>query len=162
MADQVYGGRLPIPVHCVMDEFANVALPDDFEKLLATMRSREISVSIILQNLSQLKALFKDSWESLVGNCDSFLYLGGNEKSTHQYVSELLGKETINTNTYGKSRGRSGSYSTNDQQSGRELLTPDEVRRMNNRLCVLLIRGEHPVLDQKYDICKHPLFFADG
>lgn len=163
-ADQVYAGRLPVPVHCVMDEFANVALPDDFDKLLATMRSREISVSIILQNLSQLKALFKDSWESLVGNCDSFLYLGGNEKSTHKYVSELLGKETIDTNTYGKSRGRSGSYSTNDQQSGRELLTPDEVRRMNNRLCVLLIRGEYPVLDQKYDICKHPLFLqtADG
>lgn len=112
-ADFEHGGRLPVHVHFVMDEFANVALPDDFDKLLATMRSREISVSIILQNLAQLKALFDKQWESIVGNCDTFLYLGGNEQSTHEYVSKLLGKQTIDTNTYGQSKGRSGSYTTN-------------------------------------------------
>lgn len=156
LADYKYGGRLPVHVHFVMDEFANVALPDEFDKLLSTMRSREISVSIILQNLAQLKALFKDTWESFVGNCDEFLYLGGNEQSTHKYVSELLGKETIDTNTYGLSRGRNGSYSTNYQQSGRELLTPDEVRMLDNRFALLFIRGERAVMDEKYDILKHP------
>ena len=156
LADYKHGGRLPIHVHFVMDEFANVALPDEFDKLLSTMRSREISVSIILQNLAQLKALFKDTWESIVGNCDEFLYLGGNEQSTHKYVSELLGKETIDTNTYGLSKGRNGSYSTNYQQSGRELLTPDEVRLLDNRYALLFIRGELAVMDNKYDILKHP------
>ncbi|KXG77133.1 VirD4-like conjugal transfer protein, CD1115 family [Thermotalea metallivorans] len=156
LADYKYRGRLPVHVHFVMDEFANVALPDEFDKLLSTMRSREISVSIILQNLAQLKALFKDTWESIVGNCDEFLYLGGNEQSTHKYVSELLGKETIDTNTYGLSRGRNGSYSTNYQQSGRELLTPDEVRMLDNRFALLFIRGERAVMDEKYDILKHP------
>ncbi|WP_214629685.1 VirD4-like conjugal transfer protein, CD1115 family [Paenibacillus agaridevorans] len=155
-ADYRHGGRLPIHVHFVMDEFANVALPDEFDKLLSTMRSREISVSIILQNLAQLKALYKDAWESIVGNCDEFLYLGGNEQSTHKYVSELLGKETIDTNTYGQSKGRNGSYSINYQQSGRELLTPDEVRLLDNRYCLLLIRGEYPIQDDKYDLLKHP------
>lgn len=155
-ADYRHGGRLPIHVHFVMDEFANVALPDEFDKLLSTMRSREISVSIILQNLAQLKALYKDSWESIVGNCDEFLYLGGNEQSTHKYVSELLGKETIDTNTYGQSKGRSGSYSINYQQSGRELLTPDEVRLLDNRYALLFIRGERPVQDDKYDLLRHP------
>jgi type IV secretion system protein VirD4 len=164
LADYKYGGRLPVHVHFVMDEFANVALPDEFDKLLSTMRSREISVSIILQNLAQLKALFKDTWESIVGNCDEFLYLGGNEQSTHKYVSELLGKETIDTNTYGLSRGRNGSYSTNYQQSGRELLTPDEVRMLDNRFALLFIRGERAVMDEKYDILKHPnlKLAADG
>lgn len=155
-ADYRHGGRLPVHVHFVMDEFANVALPDEFDKLLSTMRSREISVSIILQNLAQLKALYKDSWESIVGNCDVFLYLGGNEQSTHKYVSELLGKETIDTNTYGQSKGRSGSYSINYQQSGRELLTPDEVRLLDNRYALLFIRGERPVQDDKYDLLRHP------
>jgi type IV secretion system protein VirD4 len=156
LADHVYGGRLPLHVHFVMDEFSNVALPDEFDKLLSTMRSREVSVSIILQNLAQLKALFKDTWESIVGNCDEFLYLGGNEQSTHKYVSELLGKETIDLNTYGQSKGRNGSYSTNFQLSGRELLTPDEVRMLDNRYALLFIRGEHAVMDDKYDILKHP------
>lgn len=156
LADYKHGGRLPVHVHFVMDEFANVALPDEFDKLLSTMRSREISVSIILQNLAQLKALFKDTWESIVGNCDEFMYLGGNEQSTHKYVSELLGKETIDTNTYGLSKGRNGSYSTNYQQSGRELLTPDEVRLLDNRYALLFIRGELAVMDEKYDILKHP------
>lgn len=155
-ADFVHGGRLPVHVHFVMDEFANIALPDDFDKLLSTMRSREISVSIIIQNMAQLKALFEKQWESIVGNCDEFLYLGGNEKSTHKYVSELLGKETIDTNTYGQSKGRNGSYSTNYQTSGRELLTPDEVRMIDNRYALLFIRGERPIKDLKYDILKHP------
>lgn len=155
-ADRKHGGRLPVPVHCIMDEFPNVALPNDFEKILATMRSRQISCSIIIQNMSQLKALFKDSWESLVGNCDEFLYLGGNEKETHKYVSELLGKETIDTNTYGQTKGRSGSYSTNYQQSGRELLAPDEVRLLDNACALLFIRGERPILDKKYDLMTHP------
>lgn len=155
-ADFEHGGRLPVHVHFVMDEFANVALPDDFDKLLATMRSREISVSIILQNLAQLKALFDKQWESIVGNCDTFLYLGGNEQSTHEYVSKLLGKQTIDTNTYGRSKGRSGSYTTNFQTAGRELMTPDEVRMLDNRYALLFIRGERPVKDLKYNILKHP------
>lgn len=155
-ADYRHSGRLPTHVHFVMDEFANVALPDEFDKLLSTMRSREISVSIILQNLAQLKALYKDAWESIVGNCDVFLYLGGNEQSTHKYVSELLGKETIDTNTYGESKGRSGNYSINYQHSGRELLTPDEVRMLDNRYALLFIRGERPIQDDKYDLLRHP------
>ncbi len=156
MADRVHGGALPVPVNCIMDEFPNVSLPNEFEKILATCRSRSIYCSIIIQNMSQLKALFKDSWESLVGNCDEFLYLGGNEKETHKYVSELLGKETIDTNTYGQTKGKSGSYSTNFQQSGRELLQPDEVRMLDNQNALLLIRGERPILDAKYDLMKHP------
>lgn len=139
-----------------MDEFANVSLPDDFDKILSVMRSREVSVSIILQNLAQLKALFEKQWESIVGNCDEFLYLGGNEQSTHKYVSELLGKETIDLDTHGKSTGHSGNYSTNYQISGRELLTPDEVRLLDNRYALLFIRGERPIMDLKYDILKHP------
>lgn len=156
VADRKYSGKLPVHVHCLMDEFPNVALPNDFQKILATMRSRSISCSIIIQNMSQLKALYKDEWESLVGNCDEFLYLGGNEKETHKYVSELMGKETIDTNTYGETKGRSGSYSTNYQQSGRELLTPDEVRMLDNRYALLFIRGERVIMDQKYNLMKHP------
>lgn len=155
-ADILHNGELQIPVHFVMDEFANVALPDEFDKLLATMRSRQIFVSIIIQNLAQLKALYKDAWESLVGNCDTLYYLGGNEQSTHKFMSEYLGKETLDTNTYGKSSGKSGSYSTNYQQAGRELLTADEVRLLNNDYALLFIRGELPIVDKKYDILKHP------
>lgn len=157
-ADLSPNGRLPVHVHFVMDEFANVALPSDFDKLLATMRSREISVSIILQNLAQLKALYEKEWESIVGNCDEFLYLGGNEQSTHEYVSKLLGKETIDTNTYGQSKGRNGSYSTNYQATGRELKTSDEMRMLDNQYALLFIRGERPVMDLKYDLTKHPNF----
>ena len=155
VADHVYGGSLPVPVHFMMDEFANVALPDDFEKILSVMRSRNVSVSIILQNLSQLKALFEKQWESIVGNCDEFVYLGGNEQSTHKYVSELIGKETIDTNSFGKSDGMRGNFSTNYQLAGRELLTPDEVRMLDNRYAIVLIRGERPVMDVKYDILGH-------
>ena len=133
-----------------------MSLPDDFEKILATMRSRGVSVSIILQNLAQLKTLFEKQWESIVGNCDELLYLGGNEQSTHKYISELLGKETIDTNTYGKSTGHSGSYSTNYQIAGRELMTPDEVRMLDNKYALLFIRGERPIIDLKYNTFAHP------
>ena len=156
-ADRVHKGRLPVPVHCLMDEYANISLPKDtFLSALATMRSRAIFCSIIVQNMAQLKAMYKDDWESLVGLCDEFLYLGGTEKETHKYVSELLGKETISTTSYNQSKGRSGSYSINHQQSGRDLMTPDEVRLLDNSKCILFIRGERPVVDYKYNLLKHP------
>lgn len=163
-ADHKYGGSLPVHVHFIMDEFANVSLPEDFDKILSVMRSRSVSVSIILQNLAQLKALYEKQWESIVGNCDEFLYLGGNEQSTHKYVSELLGKETIDTNTYGRSDGMRGNFSTNWQISGRELMTPDEVRLLDNKYALLFIRGERPIMDEKFDILKHPnvALTADG
>lgn len=157
LADHKYGGSLPVPVHFLMDEFANVSLPDDFDKLLATMRSRNISVSIILQNIAQLKALFEKQWESILGNCDELLYLGGNEASTHKLISEsYLGKSTLWLDSYGKSKGHSGSYSTNTSIIGRELMQPDEVRMLDNRYALLFIRGERPILDEKYEILKHP------
>lgn len=155
-ADKVHGGSLPIPVRLMFDEFANVALPDGYARLQATMRSRNVMATIILQNISQLKELFKDSWEGIIGNADAFVYLGGNEQSTHKYVSELLGKETIETRTSSQSRGRNGSYSQNFQQAGRELLTPDEVRMLDNRYALVLLRGEAPVIDEKYDLMRHP------
>ena len=155
-ADKIHGGELPIPVHFVMDEFANVALPNEFERLLATMRSRRISVSIIIQNMAQLKALFKDSWESLVGNCDTMLYLGGNEQSTHEYISKMLGKETIDTRTRGITKGQHGSSNTNYQNAGRELLTLDEVRLLDNSKALIFLRGEKPIIDNKFDILSHP------
>lgn len=155
-ADYKHGGSLPVPVHFLMDEFSNVSLPDDFSKILSVMRSRAVSVSIVLQNIAALKALFEKEWEAIIGNCDEFLYLGGNEQSTHKYVSELLGKATIDLNTYGKSTGHSGNYSTNYQISGRELMTPDEVRMLDNRYALLFIRGERPILDEKIDILSHP------
>ncbi len=156
VADHKHGGALPVHVHFLMDEFANVSLPDDFDKILSVMRSRGVSVSIILQNLAQLKALFEKQWESIVGNCDEFVYLGGNEQSTHKYVSELLGKETIDTNSYGRSDGLRGNFSTNSQVAGRELLTADEVRMLDNQYAIVFIRGERPVLDYKYDLMTHP------
>ncbi len=154
-ADHKNGGRLKIPVRVLMDEFANVALPDDFEKILSTCRSREISINIIIQNMAQLKALFKDSWENITGNCDTFLYLGGNEQGTHKYISELMGKATIDTRTRGITKGRNGSSSTNFQNAGRELLTADEVRLLDNEYAILFIRGEKAVMDKKYNILKH-------
>ena len=157
VADRKYKGRLPVPVHLLIDEAPNIALPtDNFLPWLSTMRSRNIFCSYIAQNMAQIKALFKEQWESLVGLCDEFLYLGGNEKETHKYVSELMGKETLDTNTYGHSRGRSGSFSVNDQQTGRELLTPDEVRMLDNRKAILFVRGERPMLDDKCDLMRHP------
>ena len=155
-ADSNHGGELPVPVHSVMDEFANVALPDNFERILATMRSRRISVSIIIQNMAQLKALFKDSWENITGNCDTLLYLGGNEQSTHEYISKMLGKETIDTRTRGITKGQHGSSNTNYQNAGRELLTLDEVRLLDNSNALIFIRGERPLIDKKFDILSHP------
>lgn len=157
LADDKYKGALPVPVHFLMDEFANVSLPDDFDKLLATMRSRNVFVSIIIQNIAQLKNLFEKQWESILGNCDEFLYLGGNETGTHKMIAEsYLGKQTIDLNTYGKSSGRSGNYSTNWQITGRELLDAAEVRMLDNRYALLFIRGELPVMDEKYNLLNHP------
>lgn len=155
-ADKVHMGPLPIPVRLMFDEFANVALPDGYARLQATMRSRNIMATIILQNISQLKALFKDDWEGIIGNADTLVYLGGNEQSTHEYISKLLGKETISTSSSSQSRGRSGSFSQSTQQTGRELMTPDEVRLLDNRKAVVFVRGERPVIDEKYDLLKHP------
>ncbi len=164
VADRKYGGTLPLHVHLILDEFANVSLPGDFDKILSVMRSRGVSVSIILQNLTQLKKLFEKEWESIVGNCDEFVYLGGNEQATHKYVSELLGKETIDINTFNRTFGSRGNYSRNDSINGREIMMPDEVRLLDNRNEILFIRGERPVIDLKYDIMKHPnvAFTADG
>ena len=154
-ADQVHHGALPRHVHFVLDEFAAMPLPG-FTRELATMRSRNISASTIIQNMAQIKELYKDSWETIPGNSDTILYLGGNEASTHKYISEALGKATIDTRTHGQTRGRSGSYSTNFQLSGRELLTPDEVRGLDNRYAILFIRGARPVMDLKYELTDHP------
>lgn len=155
-ADKVHAGPLPVPVRLMFDEFANVALPDGYARLQATMRSRNIMATVILQNISQLKALFKDDWEGIIGNADTLLYLGGNEQSTHEYVSKLLGKETIATTSSSQSKGRSGSYSRSTQQTGRELLTPDEVRMLDNNKALVFIRGERPVMDDKYELMRHP------
>ena len=154
-ADQIHHGPLPRHVRFVLDEFAAMPLPG-FTRELATMRSRSISASVIIQNMAQIKELYKDSWETIPGNCDAILYLGGNESSTHKYVSEMLGKATIDTKTHGQTKGKSGSYSTNFQMSGRELLTPDEVRKLDNRYALLFIRGASPVMDEKYDLMHHP------
>ena len=154
-ADQIHHGPLPHHVRFVLDEFAAMPLPG-FTRELATMRSRSISASVIIQNMAQIKELYKDSWETIPGNCDTILYLGGNESSTHKYVSEMLGKATIDTKTHGQTKGKSGSYSTNFQMSGRELLTPDEVRKLDNRYALLFIRGASPVMDEKYDLTHHP------
>ena len=155
-ADKVHIGPLPVPVRLMFDEFANVALPDGYARLQATMRSRNIMATVILQNISQLKALFKYDWEGIIGNADTLLYLGGNEQSTHEYVSKLLGKETISTTSSSQSKGRSGSYSRSTQQTGRELLTPDEVRMLDNNKALVFIRGERPVMDDKYELMRHP------
>lgn len=155
-ADKVHMGGLPVPVRLMFDEFSNVALPDGYARLQATMRSRNIMATIILQNISQLKALFKDDWEGIIGNADAMIYLGGNEQSTHKYISEQLGKETISTKSSSQSKGRNGSYSQSTQLTGRELMTPDEVRLLDNKNAIVIIRGERPVIDEKYDLMKHP------
>ena len=156
VADKEPMGHLKIPVHFLMDEFANVKLPEDFEKILSTSRKHWILISIILQNVAQLKAIYEKSWESIIGNCDSFIYLGGNEQSTHEYISKALGKETIRTKTYQMTRGGHGSSSVNFNQLGLELMSPDQVRRLDNRKCIVMVRGERPVIDDKYKLKKHP------
>ena len=157
-ADFNCGGRLPIHVTFLLDEFANVALPDDYCSLLSTMRSREISSVIIIQNLAQIKALFKETWETIPGNCDTLIYLGGNEQTTHKYISELLGKATIDKKTNGETRGRQGSSSRNYDVIGRELLTPDEARKFDNKKCLIFIRGFDPIEDQKFSPFGHKAF----
>jgi type IV secretion system protein VirD4 len=156
VADKEPSGHLKIPVHFLMDEFANVKLPEDFEKILSTSRKHWILISIILQNVAQLKAIYEKSWESIVGNCDTFIYLGGNEQSTHEYISKALGKETIRTKTYQMTRGGHGSSSVNFNQLGLELMSPDQVRRLDNRKCIVMVRGERPVMDDKYRLKSHP------
>ena len=156
-ADERYNGRLPVPVRVIQDEWANVAQPDSYPKVLATCRSYNIGINIIVQNIQSIKALYKDEWEGIIGNCDTLLFLGGgNEPTSLEFVSKLLGKETVHTRTRGQTKGRSGSSSVNFQQTGRDLMTPDEIRMLPTNDALLFIRGEKPVRDKKYDIKKHP------
>lgn len=156
-ADERYNGRLPMPVRVIQDEWANVAQPDSYPKVLATCRSYNIGINIIVQNIQSIKALYKDEWEGIIGNCDTLLFLGGgNEPTSLEFVSKLLGKETVHTRTRGRTKGRSGSSSVNFQQTGRDLMTPDEIRMLPTNDALLFIRGEKPVRDKKYDIKKHP------
>lgn len=156
-ADERYDGRLPVPVRVIQDEWANVPQPDSYPKVLATCRSYNIGIDIIVQNIQSIKARYRDEYQSIIGNCDTLLFLGGgNEPESLEFMSKLLGKETISIRTRGQTRGRSGSSSINDQLTGRELMTPDEIRRMPTREALLLIRGESPVRDRKYNIKKHP------
>lgn len=155
-SNPAYKGALPVHVRLMMDEFANVALPKDFKKILSVCRSRNISCDIILQSIAQLKSLFKDDWEGIVGNCDSLLYLGGNEYGTFEYLSKILGKETERTVSHSIGRGNHGSSSESQQKAARDLATPDEIRRMSNDDALLLLRSEDPVVDRKYDLLKHP------
>jgi type IV secretion system protein VirD4 len=162
-ADRRHGGKLPVHVRMLLDEYANLALPDSFDQALATMRSREISATVIVQNLAQLKTIHKDHrWESLVGNADTMVYLGGNELSTHEYISKMLGKETIDTRDHSETKGQHGSWSTQMHRTGRELLTPDEVRMLDNRYALVFIRGFRPVKDEKYDLLSHPNYALTG
>jgi len=155
-ADDVYGGRLPIHVRCLLDEFPNIGQIPRFERLIATIRSREISACIVLQAQSQLKALYKEHAETIVGNCDSMLFLGGKEKTTLKEISELLGKETIDLDNTSENRGREKSHGINHQKMGKDLMTQDELAVMDNSKCILQLRGERPFLSDKYDITKHP------
>lgn len=156
-ADERYNGRLPMPVRVIQDEWANVAQPDSYPKVLATCRSYNIGINIIVQNIQSIKALYKDEWEGIIGNCDTLLFLGGgNEPASLEFVSKLLGKETVHTRTRGQTKGRSGSSSVNYQQTGRDLMTPDEIRMLPTNDALLFIRGEKPVRDKKYNIKKHP------
>lgn len=157
-ADDVYGGRLPVHVRCLLDEFANIGQIPKFEKLIATIRSREISASIILQSQSQLKAIYKDNADTIVGNCDSTLFLGGKEKTTLKEISEILGKETIDSFNTGENRGREISHSLNYQKLGKELMTQDEIAVMDGGKCILQLRGVRPFFSDKYDITKHPRY----
>ena len=155
-ADDVYGGRLPVHVRCLIDEFANIGQIPNFEKLVATIRSREISACIVLQAQSQLKAIYKDNADTIVGNCDTLLFLGGKEKTTLKEMEELLGKETIDTYNTGESRGREVSHSLNYQKLGKSLMSVDELAVMDGGKCILQLRGVRPFLSDKYDITSHP------
>ena len=156
-ADEKHNGRLPVPVRVIQDEWANVAQPESYPKILATCRSYNIGLNIIVQNIQQIKALYEKEWESIIGNCDTLLFLGGgNEPTSLEFIVKLLGKETIATRTRGQTKGRSGSSSTNFQQTGRDLMTIDEVRKLDTHKAILFICGEDPVLDKKYNIKRHP------
>ena len=161
-ADAKYGGRLPIHVTMYLDEFYNTPLPDSYLNFLSTMRSREISNVVVVQNIAQIKELFKDGWETIPGNADTLVYLGGNEQSSHKYISELLGKGTIDKRSSGETLGKRGSSSRNYDVLGRELMTPDEVRKLDNKKCIVLIRGCDPVMDFKFNTFKHPMFKRSG
>ena len=155
-ADDVYGGRLPVHVRCLIDECANIGQIPNLEKLMATIRSREISACLVLQAQSQLKALYKDNADTIIGNCDSRLFLGGSEPSTLKELSQSLGKETIDTYNTGESRGRETSHSLNYQKLGRELMSVDDLATLDGGKCILQVRGLRPFLSDKYDITKHP------
>lgn len=157
-ADDEYGGRLPVHVRCLLDEFANIGQIPQFDKLIATIRSREISASIILQSQSQLKAIYKDSADTIIGNCDTTLFLGGKEQSTLKEMSELLGKETIDSFNTSEQRGREKSYGLNYQKMGKELMTKDEIAVMDGGKCILQLRGVRPFFSDKYDITQHPYY----
>ena len=155
-ADDVYGGRLPVHVRCILDEFANIGQIPQFDKLIATIRSREISASIILQSQSQLKAIYKDNADTIVGNCDTMLFLGGKEKTTLKEISEILGKETIDSFNTSENRGKEISHGLNYQKLGKELMTQDEIATMDGGMCILQVRGVRPFFSKKYDITQHP------
>ena len=155
-ADDVYGGRLPVHVRCILDEFANIGQIPQFDKLIATIRSREISASIILQSQSQLKAIYRDNADTIVGNCDTMLFLGGKEKTTLKEISEILGKETIDSFNTSENRGKEISHGLNYQKLGKELMTQDEIATMDGGMCILQVRGIRPFFSKKYDITKHP------
>ena len=157
-ADDKYGGRLPVHVRFILDEFANIGQIPKFDKLIATIRSREISASIILQAQSQLKAIYKDNADTIVGNCDTMLFLGGKEKGTLKELSEVLGKETIDLYNTGESRGKEVSHSLNYQKTGKELMSMDELSVLDGSKCILQLRGVRPFLSNKYDLTKHPKF----
>lgn len=154
-ADTVYKGRLPVHVRCILDEFANIGQIPDFEKVISVIRSREISTNVILQNISQLKNLYKDTWETIMGTSDTFLYLGGMEQSTHEYISKLLGKETIEQKNTSVTKGANGSFSESYQKLGRNLMDPDEVASLKGQQCILKVRGVAPFLSEKYNLEKH-------
>ena len=154
-ADHEYGGRLPFPVRFLLDEFANIGQIPNFEIFIATMRSREVSVSVVLQNVAQLKGVYKDHWETITGNCDTLLFLGGKEQSTLEYISKMIGKTTVDNRNINESKGQNGSYSLNNQILGRDLITPDEVGRLDGTECILSLRGEKPFRSRKFEIEKH-------
>ena len=154
-ADNVYGGRLPVHVRCLIDEMANIGQIPNLEKLMATIRSREISACLVLQTRSQLKAIYKDNADTIIGNCDSQIFLGGSEPGTLKELSEALGKETIDTFNTGENRGKETSHSLNYQKLGKELMTKDELAVMSGSKCILQLRGVRPFLSDKYDLTKH-------
>ena len=157
-ADEKHNGRLPVPVRVIQDEWANVAQPESYPKILATCRSYNIGLNIIVQNIQQIKALYEKEWESIIGNCDTMLFLGGKEKTTLKEISEILGKETIDSFNTSENRGKEISHGLNYQKLGKELMTQDEIATMDGGMCILQLRGVRPFFSKKYDITKHPRY----